>query len=121
MDKTDPLDALLRDTHELEAFLHPFLEQLPQQQLKLGEDVTRYAEQFGLELPATLKGAAITWAGQGEGAEHGEAAREQTLVLAQPGHADAIGLTIKCVTIKGVKFCLECGWIYCRIVVKKRF
>jgi hypothetical protein len=119
MAKTARLDDLLRDTQEIESFLHTFLKRLPAG-LKPGEDVTRYAKKFGLKIPASLKGEVIEWVGQ---ASHDEGldARTQTLVLSQPGQADALGLTIKCVTIRGWRFCLECGWLYCRIVVIKRF
>ena len=56
---------------------------------------------------------------EGESAEAAEkgGARTQTLVLAQPGNVDALGLVIKCVRIGRWKACLECGWLYCRIVI----
>jgi len=119
MAKSDRLDELFRDTQEIESFLHAFLKRLPED-LKPGEDVTRYAKKFGLKLPASFKGEVIEWSGQ-EAHDEGRDVRTQTLVLSRPGQADALGLTIKCVTIRGWRFCLECGWLYCRIVVKKRF
>lgn len=119
MAKTAKLDELLQNTQEIESFLHAFFKRLPAN-LKPGEDVTRYAKKFGLKLPASLKGEVITWVGQ-EAHDEGRDARTQTLVFSQPGQAGALGLTIKCVTIRGWRFCLECGWLYCRIVVTKRF
>ena len=119
MAKTNRLDELLHDTQEIESFLHAFLERLPAD-LKPGEDITRYAKKFGLKLPASLKGEVIEWAGE-QAHDESRAAPPQTLVLSRPGKADVVGLTIKCVKIRGWRFCLECGWLYCRIVVTKRF
>jgi hypothetical protein len=73
-----------------------------------------------MKVPALLEGEQLTWAPEQE-QEAPENAREQTLVLAQPGHPDALGLTLGCVRIKGHKVCLECGWLYCRIVIKGTF
>jgi hypothetical protein len=119
MAKTAKIDELLRDTQEIEFFLHAFLKRLPAD-LKPGEDVTRYAKKFGLKLPACLKGEVIEWVGQ-EAHDIERDARTETLVLSQPGQAEALGLTIKCVKIRRWRFCLECGWLYCRIVVTRRF
>ena len=43
------------------------------------------------------------------------------IVLLVDDSPEALGFTIGCVTIHGVKICLECGWLYCRIVIKGRF
>jgi hypothetical protein len=119
MAKTARLDELLRNAQEIESFLHTFIGKLPAN-LKPGEDVTRYVKKFGLKLPASLKGEAITWGGE-EAHDEGRDMRTPTLVFSQPGQFGALGLTIKCITIRGWRFCLECGWFYCRIVVTKRF
>jgi hypothetical protein len=63
MTTKDSFEALLHDTHELENFLHKLIEPLAKRRLEPGEDVTRYAEQFGLEIPAALKGVPIEWVG----------------------------------------------------------
>lgn len=118
MAKKARLDDLFADTQELESFLHTFLEKLPSD-LTPGEDVTRYAKKFGLKMPAALKGETIEW--DGHAAHDAARAAKDTLVLARPGQADAVGLVIKCVKVKKWKFCLECGWLYCRIVVTRRF
>jgi hypothetical protein len=121
MEKNDPLDESLGNVHELETFLHAFLGRLDAGRLKAGEDVTRYAQEFGLAVPAVLQGAAITWEGHEPSHGTAEAGRAQTLVFTRPGHPDAIGLVIKCVKIGKWKICLECGWFWCRIVVTRRF
>lgn len=119
MAKTAKIDELFRDTQEIESFLHAFLRRLPAD-LEPGEDVTRYAKKFGLKLPASLKGEVIEWVGQ-EAHDEGLDVGTPILVLSQPGKAEALGLTIKCVKIRRWRFCLECGWLYCRIVVTRRF
>ena len=43
------------------------------------------------------------------------------MTLARPGVADAVGLTIGCIKINRFRVCLECGWFYCRVVIKGRF
>ena len=85
IETNDPFEASLNNMHELETFLRAFLGKLDEHKLKLKEDVTHYAKEFSLELPAVLKGANFDWDGAGQ--PHREAAhgRAQTLVLAQPG------------------------------------
>jgi hypothetical protein len=55
IETSDPFETSLNNVHELETFLHAFLGKLDEHKLKPGEDVTRYAKEFGLELPAVLK------------------------------------------------------------------
>ena len=119
--ETHALDTCLNETHELETFLHAFLEKLDAGKLKVGDDVTQQVKALGLELPAVLKGATISWDGHGESRTHEAAGRTQTLVFVRPGDPEAVGLTIKCVRIRKWTVCLECGWIWCRIVVTRRF
>ncbi len=121
METSHALDTCLNDTHELEAFLHAFLAKLDAGKLKVGDDVTHQAKELGMELPPMLKDATITWEGTGESHRHEAAGRSQTLVFVRPGDPQAVGLTIKCVKIRKWTVCLECGWIWCRIVVTRRF
>src|SRR5882724_1974013 len=120
MKTEDSLAVLLRDAHELESFYHEFIEHLIKRKPKTGEDVTHLAEEKGLKIPAALKGLPITWAG-GE-PDTPPAEREQTLVFVRPGNPQAVGLTIGCIRVgKHWRVCLECGWFWCRIVIKGTF
>lgn len=120
--KEDKLDKLLVDMQELEDFLFALMPSLDEHKLKHGEDVLPYVKGLKLKIPEWLKGSAITWENDTADAPHTESKRNvESLVLVRPGRADALGLTIKCVKIKGWKFCLECGWLYCKVVVTKRF
>ena len=123
MADANPFDTLLESTRELEDFLHAFLERLEPKGLKEGEDLTRLATEYGLKVPAALTGTAITWDGGVQSAQHAVAPVEHadTLVLVRPGHPDVLGLVIKCVKIRNWRVCLECGWLWCRIVIKGTF
>jgi hypothetical protein len=116
MNATDPFTNSLRDVLEVEEFLHQFISALTKRRLKPGEDVTHLVGELGLQLPTSLKGAPITWVGAEETPATEQARR--TLVLTRPGKADALGFTVGCITIHGRRYCLECGWIWCRIVIK---
>jgi hypothetical protein len=118
MKTSDPLTNSLRDVLELEQFLHAFIGALTKRRLKPGEDVTHLVDELGLKPPAALKGIPLTWIGRDETPDTAEGRREQTLVLTRPGKADAVGLTIGCIRVRGRKYCLECGFWYCRIVIK---
>jgi len=72
-------------------FFQAFLGKLDEHKLNPGEDVTRYAKEFGLELPALLKGANITWDGHGKPNMEAAHGRVQTMVLAQPSHPTRLG------------------------------
>ena len=119
------LDSLLQGTAEIEEFLHTLLIAMAKRRHKPGEDVTKFASELGLKIPEVFKGTPITVlsAEEAESAEAAEkgGARTQTLVLTRPGNADALGLVMKCVRIGRWKACLECGWLYCRIVISRRF
>jgi hypothetical protein len=113
------LDRLLEDTHELEAFLHALLPALDEQKLRQGDDVLGYARKMKLRIPESLRATEVTWE-----TDHSDVPTNrggESLSFAQPGHAGAIGLVIRCVRIGKWRVCLECGWIWCRIVVTRRF
>lgn len=118
MSTSDSLSNSLREVLELEKFLHDFIGALNTRRHKRGEDVTHLVDELGLKLPEAFKGAPITWVGSEEASNIASGHEEQTLVLARPGKADALGFTVGCVKIRGRRYCLECGWIYCRVVIR---
>lgn len=116
----DRLLNSLRDVRELENFLHELLRALPERKLRHGDDVTAHARELGIDVPEFLSGEEITWDTQSRfESEFGGAADQ--LVLVRPGQPDALGLTIGCIRWRRFKICLECGWLYCRIVIKGTF
>jgi hypothetical protein len=118
MNASDRLTNSLHDVLELEQFLHTFIGALTKRRLRPGDDVTHLVKELGLELPATLEGTPITWVGREESLDAEEGSQGRNLVLARPGNADALGFTVACITIRGRRYCLECGWLYCHIVIK---
>lgn len=119
MTSDDRLANSLNDVLELEQFLHAFIGALTKRHLRPGEDVTHIVRELGLELPAALEeDGPIHWVGHEEEHDAQEDGKGRTLILARPGNANALGFTIGCITIRGRRYCLECGWLYCRIVVR---
>lgn len=118
MDSGDRLGNSLRDVIELEEFSHAFIGALTKRQLKPGQDVTPLVGELGLKLPEALKDAPIVWVGRNGSPDAADRNLEHTLVLMRPGQADAVGLTIGCIKIRHWRICLECGFWYCRIVIK---
>lgn len=114
------LDKVLQDADELESFMYALLSALDERKLRPGDDVARYAKELKLKIPEALHGAEITW----EGDRHDVPAKRaapKSLVFVRPGHPEAVGLVIKCVRVGKTRICLECGWLWCRIVVTRRF
>lgn len=114
----EDLDASLEQVMELEPFLHELLGQLPDEGLEDGDDLLEHAKKLGVRIPQALEGSDLAWDAGGAHAGHAGA---DALVLVRPGHPDAVGLVIKCVRWGRWKACLECGWIWCRIVITRRF
>src|ERR1700735_2147189 len=118
MSQNAAFEDILHDVHELETFLHSVIGPLAKQKLKTGEDILPHVEKMGLKVPASLEGLPIPWGGEDIDGAKGE---QQTITLVRPGSPEALGFTIGCITIRGVRICLACGWVYCRIVIKGRF
>lgn len=117
--KKPKLDTVLEDIDELEHFFHALLPSLDEQKLRQGDDVLRHAKKLKLKIPEALRGEEVTWETDHSDAQHKRGSA--SVVLMRPGHAGALGLVIKCVRVGKWRFCLECGWIWCRIVVTRRF
>lgn len=110
----------LGDLREIEAFLHTLLPDLVSHRPKKGEDVLPYAKRLGLRVPAALDGLPMTWDG-GARLDDDDLGDLPGISIVRPGNPNALGLTIGCIRIGRVKVCLECGWLYCKIVIKGRF
>lgn len=117
MDDGDPLTSSLQDVKELEQFLFTFIGAATARRPAPGEDISRLVDELGLRPPPGWAGEAILWCGT---EDHFAApdSQEQSLVLMRPGDPGALGFTVGCITVRGRRYCLECGWLYCRIVIR---
>jgi len=113
------IDTTLGNVKELATFLHDLFEGLPREELRDGDDLLPYAEKLGVRVPGFLEGEEVAWDASTRFEE--ELGDQEPLVLVLPGRPEALGLTIGCLRVNRVKVCLECGWFYCRIVIKGRF
>jgi len=118
MPQKPAFENILHDVHELETFLHSVIGPLAKQKLKSGEDIRPHIEKMRLKVPASLEGLPINWGGEEINGAQGE---QQTITLVRPGSPEALGFTLGCIKVGSVRICLECGWLYCRIVIKGRF
>lgn len=121
MANDDQLLRSLRDVQELEHFLRELLLHVTRQPTKPthGADLTGYFKELKMSTPESLSGVEVTWDARPDLSDID--ATSPPIVLVGPGRPDALGLTIGCIRIGRVKVCLECGWFYCRIVIKGRF
>jgi hypothetical protein len=112
----------LTDVKDLQTFARDFIVQLSKHKTRPahGESLEKYAKEFGVAIPASLQGAEMTWDARHEPADL-EGGKGSVLSLVTPGNPEALGFTLGCITIWKVKVCLECGWLYCRVVIKGRF
>ena len=113
------LDLTLDDIFELEEFLFALLPAAAEQRPKHGADLLPYAKELDLSVPKSLQGVPITWERAARSAKDDVGGPVVSIV--RPGNPAALGLTIGCTRIGKWKFCLECGWLYCKIVVTRRF
>jgi hypothetical protein len=124
MAKTDNearLAGSLGELRELETFLYALLPAVTQSRPKQGADLLPYIKSQKLKVPASLQGLEITWDGRARITDD-DLGVLAPISFVRPGNPDAVGLTIGCIRIgRKIKICLECGWFYCKIVIKGTF
>jgi hypothetical protein len=118
--ESDALFTSLAKVADLEDFMHELHERLGDRELKHGDDLTARASDLGIRVPEFLAGEPLVY----EVHDHKERGIEgRALVLVRPS-----GITnpvaerkILCGRWGRYTICLECGWIWCRIVIYGRF
>lgn len=118
--KADPFQTSLANVADLAEFMHQLHAHLGDQELKPGEDLKERAVALKIPVPKFLEGNPLTY----EVHEHKQEAIDgRAIVLVRPGDAkNAISRRkIICGSWGRYTVCLECGWIWCQIVIYGRF
>jgi hypothetical protein len=116
---TNKLDQLLENTKELEDFLHALIPALDTDKLHQGADVLSYARNVKVKIPDFLKGEKVTW--ETEDSHSTLQKNAESITLVRSGNPAIVGLKIACVRAGKWRICLECSWLWCRIVLTRRF
>lgn len=109
------LDQALELVADLEEFVHELFSKASDEELLDGEDLVERAARLGVSVPSSLAGEEIRYTPREPGITREAGGR--SLVLVRPGRPDMLDVRIGCTTIRGHRVCLECGWIWCRIVI----
>lgn len=110
----------LGEVRELQRFIHTLVMKVPRNQQVPGTDVLKVSKRHGIETPKFLRDAELQWAREAD--VEADFRDVEPLVFVQPGHPGMLGLTIGCIRIsKACVACLECGWLYCRLVLRCSF
>jgi len=121
IDNEARLAGTLGELRELEAFLYALLPAVTQSRPKQGADLLPLVKAQKLKVPAALQGVDITWDGRARVTDD-DLGVLAPISFVRPGNPEAVGLTIGCIRIgRKIKVCLECGWFYCKIVIKGTF
>lgn len=118
--ESDTLRMSLANVADLEDFLHELHERLGDRELNPGEDLTALAAELGVRVPELLAGEPLVY----EVHDHEEHSIEgRALVLVRPsGVTNPVArFKVLCGKWGPYTICLECGWIWCRIVIYGRF
>jgi hypothetical protein len=120
MAESDAFAMSLANIADLEEFMHELHERLGDRELKPGEDLKDHARELGLQVPEFLEAEPFVY----ELHEHDEETIEgRAIVLVRPSDErnPVSKRKIICGSWGRVTVCLECGWIWCKIVIYGRF
>ena len=118
--ESDTLLMSLANVADLEKFMHELHERLGDREPKPGEDLKERATALGIQIPEFLHGNPLRYEKHDHKEKHIDG---RAVVLVRPSHITnpVSRLRILCGRWGRVTICLECGWIWCRIVVIGRF
>lgn len=116
---TDLLDSVA-DLQDIQKFMEALGKRVSDQRFKVGQDISRNLEGAGIKIPKALREAPLVFESH---ESHKPRGRRQLVLITPPpkGTAAAARIRLICIstTIRGhdVWICLECGWLYCMIVI----
>ena len=114
--KSTDIGQSVEAMQELEQLLHHLSEKMDATKLKDGEDLIPHLEKLKVKVPGFLQDAEIVYA------DHSTSTKKtkQSLVMVTTPdkvYPDAIARKIFCIRWRGWVACLECGWIWCKVVI----
>jgi hypothetical protein len=118
--ESDALLVSLANVADLEKFMHELHERLGDRELKPGEDLKERATALDIKVPEFLHGNPLRYEKHEHKDEHVDG---RAIVIVRPSHITnpVSRLRILCGSWGRVTVCLECGWIWCKIVIYGRF
>jgi hypothetical protein len=118
--ESDALFTSLANVADLEEFMHELHERLGDSELKHGDDLTARASELNVRVPEFLAGEPMIYEVHDQKSHRIEG---RAIVLVRPsGITDPVTeLKIFCGRWRRYKICLECGWIWCKIVIYGTF
>jgi hypothetical protein len=117
---SDALHTSLANVADLEEFVHELHERLGDRELKHGDDLSALASEVGLEVPSFMRDEPLIY--EVHDRRHHEV-DGRALVLVRPsGETNPVAeMKIFCHRWGRYTICLECGWIWCKVVIIGRF
>jgi len=103
------------EMEEIEKFLHSLSNKLDKKKLKNGADIASYIKTYKLKKPALFGDEKITYTVHDEKDKNWK----KLVIVTRPEkeYADPVARKIFCVKIGRVTACLECGWLWCSVVI----
>lgn len=118
--ESDALVLSLANVADLEDFMHELHGRVDDRDLSPGEDLTALAADLGVRVPEFLAGEPLVYEVH-EDEDHRVDGRAIVLVRPSAQRSPVSRLKIICGRWGRVTVCLECGWIWCRVVIYGRF
>lgn len=114
------LAGCLSATSELAQFMRDAETKLRGMKLSAGQELEPALEKAGVKIPNFLRGSGITHETHSE--EFAKAG-PNNLVIVTAGDPTVVDIRVFCICSKRWRICvcLECGWIWCRIVIRGTF
>jgi hypothetical protein len=115
-DQQVTLDEALKSISQLEPLLKKILPLAKEKKIKSGGDLTNFIAENKIRIPAIFSGDRIYYE---QYKPEFEKSKNKLIILTKPNGniSNVLGIRIGCVTIRGRRVCLECGWLHCKIVI----
>lgn len=104
--------------NDLDAFMRKLGEKLHHEKLKDGEDITALIKAADIKIPGFLKDTPITYSDNNNHKHEGNNSKKIILAGKPEKDIHPVEKRIFCVHFgKRIEVCLDCGWLYCMIII----